>query len=437
MAYSAKIEKIFKSKGINVGDFIRIVKGDQIFEGILMPRVEFGERDVIIIKLKNGYNIGIKFDENTKIEKLGKGRKPGKIPALKIKGKGPPICFIATGGTIATHVDYLTGGVYMCRKPEEILVTTPELSEIVEIKSMLNPFTLASEDLTPREWIKLAKIVAKELNKEIFGAIITHGTDTMHFTAAALSFMLKNLTKPVALVGAQRSPDRGSFDGRLNLICAAHYAKSEIAEVSIVMHASTNDDFCFALRGTKVRKMHTSRRDAFKPVNDKPLAKIWPNGKIEIVNENFRKRKEGKVKADARFEEKVALIKVYPGSDPSIMDWFIQNKYKGIVIEGTGLGHVPTNPLWKDKSWIPFIKKAIDSNIIVCITSQCLFGRTHPYVYRNLRILNLLGVIFCEDMLPEVAYVKLGWVLAHTNKYEKVKEMMLTSYAGEISACLI
>ena len=438
MEYSKEIERILKRKKIEVGNRIRVIRGKEVFEGLLMPRIELGDKSTLILKLDNGYNIGIKFNKKTKIEKIGRGKKPGKIPSLKLKGKRKEsISFIATGGTIGTHVDYLTGGVYMCRKPEEILATVPELEEVVSIKRALRPFTLASEDMTPKEWKKLAKIVARELNSDVKGVIITHGTDTLHFTSAALSFMLRNLNKPVALVGAQRSPDRGSFDGRINLLCGAHFAKSQIAEVCIIMHSSINDDCCFAIRGTKVRKMHTSRRDAFKPINDLPLAKIWSDGKIEILNENFRERNDSKVVADTKFEEKVALIKAYPGSNPEIIDWFVKKGYRGIVIEGTGLGHVPTSTLRKEDSWIPHIKKAIDKGMVIAITSQCLYGRVHPYVYRNLRILSSSGAIFCEDMLPEVAYIKLGWVLGHTKNKEKVKEMMLKNYAGEISERII
>lgn len=440
MEYSGRIKRILKRKKIRIGDKVRIYEGDRVIEGYVMPRIEFGKKECLIVKLANGYNIGIKISERTKIEKVGEHKKIGKIPRTKVrKSNLPGISIVTTGGTIGTHVDYFTGGVYMCRKPEEILATTPELLQFVSIKNLINLFTIASEDMSYEEWIRIAKIVGKELNKEdVKGVVITHGTDTMHFTSAALSFMLRNLNKPVILTGAQRSPDRGSFDGKINLICSAYAALSDIAEVGIVMHGSTNDDFCYFHRGTKVRKMHTSARDAFKSINDIPLAKIWPNGEIEILNERFSKREESrKVKVDAKFEEKVALIKAYPNSDPRMIDWLLEKNYKGIVIEGTGLGHVPTFPLKKKRSWIPSIKKAIENNVVVVMTSQTLYGRTHPYVYRNLRILSKLGVIFAEDMLPEVAYVKLGWLLAHKYEKEKIKELMLTNFAGEINRRLI
>jgi len=271
--YSDKVLRILKRKKIKVGDRIRIKKGRETFEGILMPRIEMGDKDSLIVKLKSGYNVGIEFDKTLKIERIGKGKKLGVIPKLKIKRKKklPDVSMIATGGTIGTHVDYKTGGVFMCRSPAEILSTTPELGNIIDLTSTHRPFTIASEDITYREWQKMAKLIAKELNSDCRGVIVTHGTDTLHYSAAALSFMLKGLSKPVAFVGAQRSPDRGSFDGSMNLICASHFTGySDIGEVCLIMHGTSSDNFCLINRGTRVRKLHTSRRDAFQAVNEKP-----------------------------------------------------------------------------------------------------------------------------------------------------------------------
>jgi len=441
--YSPEIEKLLKSKGIKDGDKVRITKRKGVYEGILLPRIELGDSSSFVIKLENGYNIGIKYEKGIAVKKIGPGVKLGKIPTLKIihNPNLPDIGLIATGGTIGTHVDYKTGGVFMCRTPEEILSTAPDLLNIVNLKSLHRPFTVASEDLSYKHWQILAEEIAKELNKERRGVIVTHGTDFLHFTSAALSFMLKNLTKPVAVVGAQRSPDRGSFDGTMNLISGAYFTgHSDIGEVCVVMHASTNDDFCFAHRGTKVRKMHTSRRDAFRSINELPIAKIWPNGKIEITNEHYTKFAEKKVTADIKFEPKVALVKTYIGSDPEIIDWYVGKGYKGIIVEASGLGHLPTGESGTRMgqfdpklSWVPHIKNAIDKGTVVIITSQTLYGRVHPFVYRNLRMLYELGAGFGEDMLPEVAYIKLGWLLGHEKKPDKVREMMLINIAGEIT----
>jgi len=444
--YSPDIDSLLKSKKIKVGDRIRITTKTAVHEGILLPRIEMGDTQSIVLKLDNGYNIGIRYDKDVQLKRLEGGAKLGVIPSVHVRTKPglPDVSFIATGGTIGTHVDYRTGAVYMIRKPEEIIATTPELEDIANIKVIPAPFTVASEDMNHTHWAKIAELVAKELNKGRRGAVVTHGTDTLHFTSAALSFMLKNLSKPVAVVGAQRSPDRGSFDGHMNLICSGYFAgHSNIGEVAVVMHATTNDDYCYAHRGTKVRKMHSSRRDAFRSINDMPLAKIWPSGKIEQMNTNVRTFDANKkVEADTKFEPKVALVKSYPGSDPEIVDWHVDKGCRGIIIEGSGLGHVPTSErdidigqLQTNPSWIPHIQSAIEQGVVVVITTQTLYGRVHPFVYRNLRLLYKTGAVFGEDMLPETAYIKLGWLLGHEkeNDFEKVRNAMQTNIAGEIS----
>ena len=403
-----------------------------------------GDKGSIVLKLDNGYNIGIRFQKEMTLKKTGPSEKLGAIPTVKLRHTAglPEISFIATGGTIGTHVDYRTGGVFMCRTPEEIIATAPEFENVVNLKGVHRPFTIASEDMNYTHWQQLAELIAKELNKGRRGVIVTHGTDTLHFTSAALSFMLKNLSKPVAVIGAQRSPDRGSFDGVLNLICGGYFVgHSSIGEVAVVMHGTSSDDFCFAHRGTKVRKMHSSRRDAFRSINDLPLARIWPNGKIEILNENHRKFEDRKVEADTAFEPKVAMVKFYIGSDPEIIDFYADKDYKGIIIEATGLGHVATGEsgeaateMMKNLSWIPHIKSAIDRGIVVVITTQTLYGRVHPFVYRNLRLLSETGAVFGQDMLPETAYIKLCWLLGHEKNPERVKELMAVNHVGEISA---
>ncbi len=399
------------------------------------------------LKLKqSGYNIDINLEntkiENTKIEITNEKVELGKPPTHKLKNnsKLPNITYIGTGGTIGTHVDYNTGGVHMCRTPEEIISTTPELENIVNIKKIESPIIKASEDLYPKDWEMISKTVYNSLeDKDIDGIIITHGTDTLSYTGTAISFMIENVNKPVLLVGAQRSPDRASFDGFMNLICAAQFIKDKVPGVYLVMHGSINDDFCYVIRANKSRKMHTSRRDAFKAINEVPVAKVYKNGKIEyLVNKPIITKKP---KLNNTFENKVALIKVYPGSDPSIIDWYIDNKYKGLVLEGTGLGHIPTGlggiskDLPEDKQWLPFVKKAVDKGIIVIMSSQCLFGRVNSKVYANLIYTENVGVEYLDnhDMLPEVTYIKLGVALSRFKTKKEVINYMKTSVAGEIT----
>jgi glutamyl-tRNA(Gln) amidotransferase subunit D len=442
--YAKNLQSVLDRKKLKVGDRILVEGGGKRYEGLLMPRIELGDTSSIVLKLDSGYNMGVRFQPGMKIEKsrtsepkdikeeeeyeLGKTKKS--LLDVSFDPKKPPISLIATGGTIASRVDYRTGAVLMQMEPKEFLYNVPELAGIINLTHIANPFNKASEDMDHHDWKEIAEIAAKKLNSGDHGVIITHGTDILHYTAAALSFFLRNVSKPVVLTGAQRSSDRGSSDAGMNLICAARVAVSDIAEVGICMHGEPDDTYCLFLRGTKVRKMHTSRRDAFRPINDLPLAKVWPDGRIDKINPEQKKRSEGKVELDAKFEPNVAIIKAYPGSDPGVIDYYLRKGCKGFVIEGTGLGHVPT---FAKKPWISAIKKHSE-NIPFVVTSQTLYGRVNPDVYTNLRILfHEAGAIPGEDMLPETAYVKLGWVLGHTKSMEKIGEMMLTNYAGEIT----
>lgn len=408
------------------GERVRISTVKESLEGTLL---ESSEPGIILLKLKSGYNIGLKKEDVTDIEVL-KQDKIEKEKELKIKTNKnlPKIDLIITGGTISSRVDYKTGGVYPLTNPSDFLAMYPELLEIVQIRKIKSPFMKLSEDMNPGDWQEIARECEESLNNlEVQGIIITHGTDILHYTSAALSFMLGKLNKPVVLTYAQRSSDRASSDASMNLVCAAHAACSDIAEVMLVGHASTNDDYCLAMLGTKVRKLHSSRRDAFKPVNTRPLVKIFPSGKIEKVL-GYNLRNNNKVKVDTVFNRKVALVKYYPGMSSEILDYY-SGKYEGIVIEMTGMGHVAT----KDSGWLSALKKAIDNGLIVCAAAQTVYGRLDPLIYSAGRELGKTGVIYLEDMMAETAYVKLGWVLGHSAWKNKIKEKMLENFAGEIN----
>jgi len=409
------------------GDKVKVLTEKEEFVGILMPRPDILDENITVVKLDNGYNIGI---ENKKIKdiKLIEKYKPKKEKKKKIKKKDylPNITILSAGGTISSKVDYRTGGVYADYTAEDFIAMMPELASIANIKAK-KIMSKMSEDMAPKDWLKIAKEVEKELNSGADGVVVTQGTDTLHFSTSALSFLLKDLNKPVIFTAAQRSIDRGSSDAYMNLLCAiTAAAKFDAAEVMCCMHATTSDDYCYLIKGTKVRKMHTSRRDAFRPINDLPIAKISENGDIEIINGNYNKKseQETKVKAATKFEEKIALVYVYPGANPEIMDYYINKGYKGIVIGATALGHTP-------KNFLKQIEKAVKKDIPVVIATQTLYGRVHPLVYARLRQLSIkLKCIFAEDMLPETAYTKLGYVLAN---YKKVKEKMLENISGEIT----
>ncbi|MBS3131605.1 Glu-tRNA(Gln) amidotransferase subunit GatD [Candidatus Woesearchaeota archaeon] len=414
------------------GDIVKVITEDEEIEGILMPRPEILGQDVTVVKLGNGYNIGILNKKIKKIEAIEKYKlKKTEKKKLEFNKSLPIVSILSFGGTISSKVDYRTGGVHADYTAEDFVEMCPEIKRIANIRAR-KVTGIMSEDMNHEDWKLMAREVAKELNSDAAGVVVTQGTDTLHYSTAALSFFLENKNKPVVFTAAQRSIDRGSSDALMNLICAVTAAaKSDIAEVMVCMHGTINDDYCILVRGTKVRKMHTSRRDAFRPINEMPLAKVYDD-KIEITNKNYKKRNDGKAKVNDAFENKVGLLLIHPGMNPDIMDFFIEKKYKGIVLATTALGHVPTER--KNFSLLEKLKKAIGSGILVVISSQALYGRVHPYVYTNLRKLSLdLNAVFVEDMLPETAYVKLGWALGQAKDREKAKEIMLKNIAGEMT----
>ncbi|MFH1311325.1 MAG: Glu-tRNA(Gln) amidotransferase subunit GatD [Nanoarchaeota archaeon] len=415
------------------GDYVQVHLTKEIYEGTFLE-VSDSEKGIILLKLDSGYNIGFNRKDVLKIKVLRKFKETEKEDKeIKKDREKPNIAMIITGGTIAARLNPKKGGVDWLTNPEELFKFYPELFKIANVTKVEVPFMKASEDMDYKDWQKIARIAEKLLNdSNISGIIITHGTDFLHYTASALSFFLRNLNKPVVLTYSQRSIDRASSDANLNLQCSALAAISNLAEVMLVGHATTNDDYCYAMPGTKVKKLHTSRRDAFKVVNAKPFARIYSD-RIELISEH-KFRNKNKVKADVKFEEKVALIKFFPGQDPSILDYYLKEKYKGVVIEMGALGHVATSRA--RQSWIRKLKEVQQKGLIICAVTQCIFGRVDPLVYSNGREILSTGVIYLEDMLAETAFVKLGWVLGHdewAKNKEKVKEKMLENFAGEFS----
>jgi len=332
------------------------------------------------------------------------------------------VSILGTGGTIASKIDYKTGAVHPAFTAEELFLALPELKEVAEIKTELL-FNILSENMTPEHWRKIAGAVAEEINNGADGVVVAHGTDTLAYTSAALSFMLTDLTNPVVLVGSQRSSDRPSSDAAENLIAATHVACTDMAEVAVVMHASSDDGRCLIQRGTRVRKMHSSRRDAFRSINAIPLGEV-AGGEVKFQGD-YNKTRTGKVGVDEGLEEKVALVKIHPGINKETLSTIIDDN-SGLVLEGTGLGHVP-------EYLFPAIEKGIKDGKPIVMTSQTLYGRVDMNVYSTGRKLLSMGVISGGDMLPEVAYVKLMHVLGKTKKLEEIKELMQKNIAGEIS----
>ncbi|MCX6707056.1 MAG: Glu-tRNA(Gln) amidotransferase subunit GatD [Candidatus Woesearchaeota archaeon] len=407
----------------DAGDRVKVFHEKKETEGILMPSES---ADSIFIKLDNGYNVGIDRKKINEIKVIEKGKSNAVRKAeVKNNPKLPTISILHTGGTIASKVDYRTGGVYTAFSPSDLIMLFPELNDIANLESELIS-NMWSDDLRFAHFAIMAKVIEKHVKKGVDGIIIGMGTDNLAVGAAALAFILEKVPVPVIIVGAQRSSDRGSSDAGMNLICAANFiANSDFAGVAICMHGKAGDDRCLILPACKTRKLHASRRDAFKAVNDAPIASIdYKTKKIDFIKKDYKKKeKKGEILIKPKMEDKVGLLKIHVNMFPEQFSFF--KGYKGLIIEGTGLGQTPghaSNPEAEiHKKIFPAIKEVVDSGCVVVMTTQCIFGRVSMNVYDKARDLLALGVISGEDMLAETALVKLSWLLGNYPK-DKVKE---------------
>lgn len=417
----------------NPGDKVKLLAKQETVEGILMPSPDDSK---IILKLANGYNIGYDKRE-VKLEVLETGKSLIKSSSHLPKKKNmPTIAILHTGGTIASKIDYESGGVKASYAPEDFIEMFPEISHIANIKTNLVS-NMMSEDMRFCHYQQIAKAVVDEIKAGARGIIIGHGTDTLAITSAALSFMFENLPVPVLLVGSQRSTDRGSTDAAMNLICAAEFiTKTDFVGVAICLHGTSEDKVCHILPATKTKKLHTSRRDAFKAVNSQPIAEVYYETKKINFLQNYHRKEDvkGELELKNNFEDKVAVVRVYPNMDKVILEALIEKKYKGIVLEATGIGQAPTN-IKENLPNYQALQKFIEQGGVVVLTSQCIFGRVHADIYTNCRRLKEIGVIFGEDMLTETAHVKLAWLLGNYPRV-RVEELAAINLKGEINESL-
>ncbi|MBU0662271.1 MAG: Glu-tRNA(Gln) amidotransferase subunit GatD [Candidatus Diapherotrites archaeon] len=439
-----KREQFLKKHGLKPNDVVSLHgagKDACTYEGSILPVDAGVPDDVLVLKLKSGYNAGIKIAAGLSVKKLGTIKKKP-LPSAKPKNnpKLPDIAIIQVGGTIAAMVDYKTGGVSAKLSDEQLLAMFPKLAEIANYRCRFL-MNILSENIRLGHYPLIAKAVADEIKKGAKGVIITHGTDAMGYTSAALSFMLENVPVPVLLVGAQRSSDRGSTDAALNMWCAANFiAKSDFAGVAICMHENLEDNSCLILPGTKTRKMHTSRRDAFRTINAKPIARVSAEGNVEFIAHDYMcSNKNAKFALRNKIEEKVALVKATPAMYAAQIDACKKLGIKGVVLEGTGLGHTPTidgdgKTRKENAKILGAISSLAKSGVIVVMASQCINGRVQMHVYSAGVMLHGAGVIGAEDMLPETALIKLAWLLGNCKKQE-VKELFTKNLRGEITEC--
>jgi len=406
---------------MNAGDRVRVERADQTYEGVLLPS---STDENLVVKLDGGYNVGVDRDAasvdvlESDVYEIEQGE-TSESSAVEFDPDLPTISLISTGGTIASTVDYRTGAVTAQFDAEDVLRAVPDLAGRANYRGRVVA-NILSENMTTDVWQDLAQAVYDEIEAGADGVVVMHGTDTMQFTASALSFML-DTPVPVVFTGSQRSADRPSSDNVMNAVCSVEAAKADAAEVMVCMHASESDDACALHRGTRVRKNHTSRRDAFETVGAEPLGEVdYDAGEVSFRRE-YSERGATDLGLASDLESEVELLKFTPGMGVDALD--VAEGKAGLVLEGTGLGHVHSD--WADR-----IGELVDDGTTVVMTSQCLEGRVCDRVYDTGRDLLDAGVVEGEDMLPGTAKVKLMWALANADDPATAMQEPL---AGEIT----
>ncbi|SFB68727.1 glutamyl-tRNA(Gln) amidotransferase subunit D [Halobiforma haloterrestris] len=403
------------------GDRVRVDRDDRTYEGVLLPS---SSDDHLVVKLEGGYNVGIDRDEadatvlEEDVYEIDGASGDDGASEIEFDDDLPTISLISTGGTIASTVDYRTGAVTAQFDAEDVLRAVPDLAGRANYRGRVVA-NILSENMEPPIWQDLAEAVREEIEAGADGVVVMHGTDTMQYSASALAFMLETPV-PIVFTGSQRSADRPSSDNVMNAVCAVEAAKSDCAEVLVCMHGSESDDRCALHRGTRVRKNHTSRRDAFETIGADPLGEVDYESEDVRFHREHRTRDDGDLALEADLAEDVELLKFTPGMDPAFLD--VVEGADGLVLEGTGLGHIHTD-------LIPRIEELVDDGTTVVMTSQCLEGRVCDRVYDTGRDLLEAGVIEAGDTLPGTAKVKLMWALENA---DDVEEAMSTSLAGEL-----
>jgi glutamyl-tRNA(Gln) amidotransferase subunit D len=399
-----------------------------VFIGTVLPRSENDDDQHIVLKIPTGYNVGVNIRTITDMKETGYKKANYKIPEKQfpVTEGLPYVKLFGTGGTIASRLDYRTGAVIPAFSPGELYGAVPELADICNLDTE-KVFAVFSENMGPAQYKKLAVAIGKEIENGIDGIVIGHGTDTLHHTGAALTFMVQNSPVPIVLVGSQRSSDRPSSDAALNLMHAMKAAgHSDIAEVMVCMFGPTSDEYGLLHKGTRVRKMHSSYRSTFRTIGDTPLARINRKEIMPIHKTYKHRRKDRNVTIKPFFSDDVTMLYYYPGMKPDILDALVDAGYKGVIIVGTGLGHV-------NKELYPAIERAHAKGVHMYMTLQTIWGYVHMYVYDTGRDMMAKGIIPAGNMLPEVAWVKLSWILGQTEDPEEVKRMMLDPINDEIT----
>ena len=408
----------------------------------------------ITIKLDNGYNVSFPNEALHSWDQLDQpaGADPPEYVNPEVDANLPRVRLIHTGGTIASKVDYATGAVEAKFEPQELLDALPELAAIAQLDAV-KIGNMFSDDIRPQHWNIMAEACAQAFEEGYRGVVISHGTDTLHITSSALNFAFAGKggrpAGPIVMVGSQRSSDRGSSDATENLLAAVHWAANAPAPLGsegdgavVVMHDTSSDGVLAVHSGLGVRKMHSSRRDAYHPINAQPIAKLTltPDGfSTDLLPWYEAAQQEGThrspTSSPALFEtgQRLAQFVAGPWLHAEHVEAVVNTGVQGVIIHGTGLGHLPIDDPQNDapenqQLWRSLIR-CVNRELPVVIVNQCIHGPVDMNVYskgRKQQDMGLLG--HGVNSTPEATMTKLHWVLSQGMK---VAEAMQENLCGE------
>lgn len=343
---------------------------------------------------------------------------PFKLKVVGFLKELPKILIVGTGGIISgkTFGKYRRSGEYL---QEEILELVPEVKKYVKMQ-VSNLFRVDSADMQPEHWMSLAQFIYYYL-QEVDGVVVTHGTDTMHYTAAAMAFMIRNLNVPIVFTGSEATPGQIGSDSKRNVVDAIRVAiNANLAESVIVF-----DDKI--IRGVRAKKVRANDFDAFESIAQPKLGSIQKDIVLEMPH---KRRKKAKPKLSNNLESAVRIVRIHPGIDSATIEKCVDVGIKGFVFEGYGLGNIPLGK----SSLRSAIENATKSGVPIVMTSECELGIGWQETIKSevMERLKNLDIIAGYDMTTECALVKLMWVLGQTRKMSRIKKMMLTNYHGEI-----
>lgn len=325
----------------------------------------------------------------------------------------PRIALLYVGGSIGMKMNRKTGRIEPIESLNEIHRFLPELQREVALK-FFSLSNLGSSEVTQRDWVEIAQTIERSYD-EFDGFVVVHGTNTMSYTAAALSFALQGLSKPVVLTGALLPINDISGDGRMNLVYAIRAAQLDIAEVCIVLGPRV-------LRGCRAKKVDQSLLQTFDTTRIPPLAEF--NEGVRLGEHRCVRRKRQLLCRPA-FDPHVAVATLHPGLETSFLDAILSTKPHGIVMRAYGPGMLP-------ERIFPWLRRVTEQGISIVMTSQTIRGRVDLHRFRKQTALEQFGVISGKDMTFECALVKLMWALTQTRNEHRLRELMEKSLAGEL-----